>query len=256
MKRTTTYLLLGVLAAAALLPAQAAAGVITATYLGREVKTNLGVSTDRGEQWQPLGGGLFRFSSGDFGDLTGVLGPSSGEFVAMCIDPKQFVAPAKTATEYTFALDNLVGSPWSEGSAHEAINKRKAGFIDRILSAEFAPGFKDATDIQVAALQIILWELVLEQGANPKPLEGKVRVSGSQEANALAAAWIKTYWPKHPHPYQVTSVVLRNGSYQDFLVFGAAPSSDPAQPAAVPAPAPLALLVLGLPLIARLRRVR
>jgi hypothetical protein len=174
----------------------------------------------------------------------------------MCIDPKQYVAPANKAAEYEFELDNLVGSPWSEGSAHEAINKRKAGFIDRILSAEFAPGFKDTPDIQVAALQIILWELVLEQRGKPKPRKGRVRVSGSQEANALAATWIKTYWPKHSHPYPVTSVVLRHGSYQDFLVFGAAPDSNPAEPAAVPTPAPLVLLVLGLPLIARLRRVR
>lgn len=256
MKRTTTYLLLGILAAAALLPSQVAAGLITASYLGREVAIDLRVREHPNGPWTTLGGGLFRFHSADFGDLTGVLGQSSGQFVAMCIDPKQYVAPARNATAYEFGLNNLVGSPWSEGSAHEAISKRKAGFIDRILSAEFAPGFKDATDIQLAALQIILWELVLEQRGKPKPLKGRVRVSGSDEANALAAAWVKTYWPKHPHPYQVTSVVLRYGSYQDFLVFGPPPSSDPAEPAAVPTPTPLALLMLGLPLIARLRRVR
>lgn len=256
MKRTTPFLLAGVLAAAVLLPGPVTAGVITASYLGRDVATDLRVSMDHGNSSTILGGGLFRFSSADFGDLTGMLGQSSGQFVAMCIDPKQYVAPTNQPTLYSFALDNLIDSPWSVTSVDGAIKQVEAGFIDRILSAQFAPGFADAATVKVEALQIILWTLVLEQGANPQPLKGKVRVSGSDAGNALAAEWIDTYWPDASQVDRVTSVVLRNRTYQDFLVFGAAPNADPADPAAVPTPAPLGLLLLGLPLIARLHRSR
>jgi hypothetical protein len=259
---------------AALLPVSnsALAGSIEAKYLGRSPGVTLQVSLDKGKK-KSLGGGLFRFeiTGAPIDDPTGLFGDAGAELVAMCIDPHENV---KKNTTYTFTADNLVGAPDRAEGAKNIGNTSKGGFseaeadfVDWVLSTQFQPGFADAQKKQVAALQMIVWDFVLNDTAFDHLSSGAsttwspVVTSKKTAWNDLASSWITGYSEAADSGTvvdTVQSVALRDVGGQDFLVFGGArETSTGVLPGSIPVPAPLALIGLGLAgMLALRRRVR
>lgn len=259
MKITKYLALLGVVVAAGSISRQADASTISATWKSIvNGVSNVEYSTDSGSNWSRVGGtgGLFAFQldSGSFGaELDAALvDQTNRQFAAICIDPAQHVPTNGASVTYTLgALTDASAPGPAEFTAAEA------AFIGRVLGAAFQPGFTysggggsdQATAI--GALELLLWEAFWGDDTGVGPASGVIQVKGGPTGSvALAMDWVSAYGAGSDSP--VNTIALLSDGTQDFLVFGTKTGGGDT----VPAPAPFALLGLGLVGMFSARRLR
>jgi len=280
MKLTKYLSLAGMLAAGGVAWGQADAVTITAKINNLASNSpevaKVTYSQDSGSTWASVGGygGVFDFTltaeSTSPNALTELLNLQIGQhFLAICIDPKQDIS---LQTSHDFTLGVLTDAPQASSGYATApqFSQQEANFFASVLANQFGSNdnfvYKGnnaySQSEAIYALEMLLWEAVL---GNDVPLglsSGNVWVTNENsptktnpanstnwtQAEKLASQWVTDYWSKHPNSGKITTLALMSTGTQDFLVY--------TDPPTIPAPAPLALLGLGLISLFGVRRLR
>jgi hypothetical protein len=182
-----------------------------------------------------------------------------GDEYTFCIQIWQDVYENASYTFNQVALDSASTPLPNGGSDAGRLTADKAKLVQGLVNAHYGSitfgsrGADLASDINAAAMQLAIWEIIYDGGTSPSFTSGDIQASGlnsnvnGSAAVATALTWLQTLQPSQA----VSSWALESDSYQDQMI-------GIPQVGRSPVPLPPALPAGGLLLggIAILRKIR
>lgn len=205
------------------------AAAVTVTFNGiagipSGVERRIADSTTGTQDWTTLPVGMFSYTRTG-GDYTGSFQPGN-PFFAFCLEPQEIAAST------TFQVVSLANG----GTNLNGIGATRASQVDRLLTT-FYPAFGPSiSDIQVAAIQIAIWEIVRENSGTLNVANGTTQFRNATNNQTLGLAQM-----------YLNSVANGNGSVSgNFLALNSVGVQDVViRVSDVPEPSTLTMFALG-----------
>ncbi|MCU0228089.1 MAG: PEP-CTERM sorting domain-containing protein [Bryobacterales bacterium] len=226
-------LLLAAVATMLSLGQSAVAGTIVARVDGLGAYGQVQMSLDNGS-WVNQYAGIIQLTqtggTSDW-DLVG----TGGAFLAFCVEPRENIALNQT---YTWNDGPMTAAPTSLGGMSTA----QANQLLVLMSMSFPDFTVSLTNIQAAAIQIAIWEIVEEKSGVLNVLDGSIKFRRPSIAGTLELAQ-SLLNQVNTQPVNVTGIrVMTSVTDQDLMIQIVDTPAD----VATPEPATLSMLGLGL----------
>lgn len=226
-----------------MLPGILLGGTITARVDGLVASGTVQMNLDDGG-WATQTAGLIRLvrvgGDSDFDVL-----PDDTNFVAFCVEPREGISLNQT---YTWETAPMTSAPTSLGG----MSLVQANQIRVLIGLAFADFTASITNLQAAAIQIAIWEIVEETSGTLNVTTGSVRFRNPSIAGTLELAQSLLNQVNSVVPTLTNLQIIINPSNQDLIIQVAGTPSD----VSTPEPATLSMLGFGLLALGMIKRKR
>lgn len=236
-------ILLGVLLGSGSLTAKA--GTIQATVVNVISYGTVEMSLDSGGSWATdYAANIAMKRTGGTSEIE--LLPDAVNFVTFCIEPRESISLGQN---YTWEVEPLSKGTTSLGG----MGTVKAELVRELIGREYSTWGSTISNLQAAALQVAIWEIVEENSGTLNVLNGNIRFRKGSIAGMLdlAQTMLNSLDGTGPKPRYLYA--LTNPTQQD--IFGMAiPHGVPDMEAQTPEPATFGMFGAGLLLLGVFRR--
>ncbi len=158
----------------------ASAGTIEAKVVSLIAYGEIQMSIDGGESWDnEYAGSVLMERTGGTSPIE--LLPDPVNFVTFCIEPRESISLGNT---YTWEVEPLSKGTTSIGGMGEA----KAELVRELIGRQYPVWGGTPTDLQAAAIQVAIWEIVEETSGTLNVFDGSIRYRNESLAGTLDLA--------------------------------------------------------------------